>query len=357
MSLTATRLTVGSASNLSGTFAGSISDGSGPGTLIKAGSGGLVLTGANSHTGGTIVNQGMLTVSKLNGVNSLGLAPVTLNGGTLRLAGQSNPSVQQQIVPVNGFTQDLIWGNGEAGTAAAATTTDFISWSWYEHGVPGTSQGLPANSGATPRTFTSVFNPSVQFQFADYGSPAGRSNNALVVGNGISAPLNLTTPGSFQSIQFLETCQSGGTPNVTTWHATLNFSDGSSTTLSSASDLDWTIDNSHNALLNTGLVPHDGGSPYTATLDLREYDYSLSAADQAKTLNSVTFTTTSTVGGGLVVFGVSGQEFVASAPSPAQTYANTLTVTADSTIDVQTSLPPPQWAIWRSAAINSRSPG
>ena len=108
--------------------------------------------------------------------------------------------------------------------------------------------------------------------------------------------MSLTTPGSFQAVQFLETTQGG---SGTTWHATLNFSDSSQTVLSNVTDPDWTADNSHNALTFTGLVPHGGGAPYTGTLNLREYDFSLSPADQLKTLSSITFTTNSSSAAGL----------------------------------------------------------
>ena len=112
-----------------------------------------MLTGSNTHSGGTIVNQGMLTVSRLGGVNSLGSAPVTLGGGTLRLAGQSPPSVQQQIVAASGYNQDLVWSLAEKSLSyTAATTAQIASWDWYEHGVIG-SQGLPVDDGsATARS-------------------------------------------------------------------------------------------------------------------------------------------------------------------------------------------------------------
>ena len=229
-------LTIGSANNLSSTFAGSLADGTAPGTLIKAGAGSLVLTGANLHTGGTIVDQGLLSVARVNGANALGPAPVTLAGGTLQLAGQSTSPVQPQIVGVSGYNQDVIWGNGEAATAAAATTVDFSGWVWYEQGVPGTTQGLPANSGPTPRTFTSAFNPATQFQFADYGSSTALNNNVLIVPSGTSGTVTLNAPGSFQSLEFLGTAQGGGGGLSTTWQATLNFADGSQTVLSSVGE-------------------------------------------------------------------------------------------------------------------------
>ena len=157
------------------------------------------------------------------------------------------------------------------------------------------------------------------------------------MGNGASGTVTLANPASFQTLQILETCQGGGGGNAATWHATLNFSDGSQTVLADTSDPDWTQDSAYNALTNTGLVPRAGGTPYTGILDLREHDFDLSTADQAKTLESVTFTTLSSTGAGLAFFGLSGEEFTTPVADPTQTYGNAVSVTADATIDIQTS--------------------
>jgi outer membrane autotransporter protein len=60
------------------TFSAAIS---GPGSLTKNGFGALVLSGANTYQGGTVLNAGTLTV---NGAQALGLGNVTVNGGVLR---------------------------------------------------------------------------------------------------------------------------------------------------------------------------------------------------------------------------------------------------------------------------------
>jgi autotransporter-associated beta strand protein len=78
-------LTVGS-NNLDTTFAGVIQDGGfGGGTrgsLTKIGTGTLTLTGANTYTGGTVVNEGTLKVANTSG-SGTGSRDVQVNAGTL----------------------------------------------------------------------------------------------------------------------------------------------------------------------------------------------------------------------------------------------------------------------------------
>ncbi len=47
----------------------------------------MTLTSANSYTGGTIVNQGILEAAGTDGVNNLGTGTITVNaGGILKLS-------------------------------------------------------------------------------------------------------------------------------------------------------------------------------------------------------------------------------------------------------------------------------
>ena len=299
----------------------------GPAVLVKQGLGTLILTGANSSAG-TNVGQGVLSVQNLASGTSLGTGPVTLSGGTLRLAGQATNTNLQQTLGVNGYNNDIIWSKAESSASlsySASTTAQIASWVWYENGVIG-SQGLPIDNGSpTARTFPSAANSSVQFQFAPYGTAAARNNNGLVLHAGVNGSLTLAAPGSFQKVELLTSTQ-GGTG--TTWNATLNFADGSHTVESNINDPDWTQATSNDALLNTGF---DNGSLYAGTLNLREHDFALSPADQAKTLNSISFNTVSSSADGLVVFAVSGLDV----NTTVQSYANNVSVAADSTIDVE----------------------
>jgi autotransporter-associated beta strand protein len=83
--LGANNLTVGS-NNLTTTFFGVIQDGGlsgeSSGTLTKMGGGTLVLTNANTYTGGTTVRRGNLIVTNTSG-SGTGLGPVHINSGRL----------------------------------------------------------------------------------------------------------------------------------------------------------------------------------------------------------------------------------------------------------------------------------
>jgi autotransporter-associated beta strand protein len=69
--------------NLSTTFSGVISTPNGrPGPITKIGTGRLTLTGANTYTGGTLVQQGTLLVDNTSG-SGTGTGDVTVNTGTL----------------------------------------------------------------------------------------------------------------------------------------------------------------------------------------------------------------------------------------------------------------------------------
>jgi len=211
-------------------------------------------------------------------------------------------------IGLSGFNQDLIVGKTETGTVA---TTNVAGWVYYETGLASapsgyqgtTGQGLPGSGGA----FTSAANSAVQFQFASY-----TGSNTLVLSNGGSGTLTLSSPGSIQDIHFLVTVQGGGTMTVT-----LNFSNATSVTIPSYTSIpDWTVSSVTYgaALSNMGLLHTAGSSGYAGNLYLREFDYTLGSGDQSKTLSSISV---SNSGGPLMFFGASATAI----PEPGTTAA------------------------------------
>ncbi|NDG73054.1 MAG: hypothetical protein EBY32_17500, partial [Proteobacteria bacterium] len=81
----------------------------GTGSVTKFGSNTLTLTGNNTHSGGTIVNSGILSVAKYN---ALGTGDLTLNSGSLYLYSAQEMAGNVQI------GRNFLWNNGT------------ISWLW-----------------------------------------------------------------------------------------------------------------------------------------------------------------------------------------------------------------------------------
>jgi autotransporter-associated beta strand protein len=283
----------------------------GSGALTKTGLGSLVLTSSNGFSGGTIVSAGTLVAASQG---ALGSGLVNLAGGTLSL--QPTGPVQQAI-PAIGYNQDVIWGKSElgpvGGTSAAYDNTGRVL---YEAG----SLFAPAGTGL-PHSgqILSATNPAIVFQFQPYNA-----NNALqFTDNATSQTLTLTTPLPFSSLNVLSGSAGGSTYNMT-----LNFTDGSSDQVASG------VNVPDRAVITggaTGFVGDmsrsDAASNYNQSANLFEQDFTLSAADQAKTLKSVTFAQTS--GSVLDIFALSGK----SLPAAVANYPNPINVTASSTLD------------------------
>ncbi len=174
-------------------------------------------------------------------------------------------------IPLVGWQYDVI-AEKTAGSPAAGTTADHYGntfggdWVFYENGSPNSPwPGLPSSG-----SFVSAFNSNVTFQFQPF-----TSRNAVVD----YGTLVLTTPAHFSSLSFLVS----GPESY--WTPTLHFTDGSSTVLATTHDTNW-LDNGTNAL-TTGIVFRNGdwsGYLYSSPVHMFEDDYSLSPADQLKTL-------------------------------------------------------------------------
>lgn len=212
--------------------------------------------------------------------------------------GVSTALSAEVTVPLTGWNVDDIAGKTEAFPYSNGNVN---GWNFYEPGFLGGSQGLPVDSTRTLTTSTGT-----PFQLAPYAG-----NNTSFVNPNAPQTLTLATPGKFSAVQFLD-IDGNGFPS--TWTVTLNFSDSTQTIISNYNDYDWTngTTDGSQAFTNYGLVAQNNpGSFYGGFLAAYEHDYTLSATDAAKTLDSITLTNTN--GGTVMFLGMSG----VSVPEPA----------------------------------------
>ena len=264
---------------------------SGSGALAAAGAGSVLLSGNNSYSGGTTISSG--TVIAPSNV-ALGTGSVTQAGGNLTLS--AGHAITGPL-SLSGYTGDVVWALGESSSAPGTNTTLDGSFALYEAGVntANPTVGLPVS-----RTFVSASGSGTTFTLAPYTA------DNVVINNGT---LSMAAPSSFKALSFLTAAGNGNA----TYTATLNFSNGTTTTISALTAPDW-FNNTPYALEGFDRVVASSGAFANAGNNPRFYeqDYTLSSTDAAKTLVSVTFAQTG--GGTLGVFAISG---TGSAPAAA----------------------------------------
>ena len=197
-----------------------------------------------------------------------------------------------------------------AGTAAGSTTGTLDSL--YDYFTLGWDAAAPS-AGLPTASFVSAANASTTFLLA-----APQGDNLLWLqqsGSGAtSGSLSLSTPGAFTTLAFLVTGFNGSQPTG----YSLNFAAGSPT-LGSFSSLD-NFNNAGYAIDGFGRVSRGDGvfdSVGGTNPRLYEIDMTLSAADQLRTLDSVTFTNNETSGTSFHDVGVFGISGAVAAPEPA----------------------------------------
>ena len=127
---------------VSTTVSGNITDSGSTYRLTKAGASTLTLSGSNSHSGGTTISNGQLTISSSA---ALGSGTVSISGGTLVATG-ANSNV------MNWLGSGRIAANPNGGIAIAATSGETIDFSSYAN------LSLGASAAAT-YSETALFTP------------------------------------------------------------------------------------------------------------------------------------------------------------------------------------------------------
>jgi fibronectin-binding autotransporter adhesin len=179
-----TNLTLNPGTGASRSYAGIIADGAGGMTLTKTGAGTQILTGANSYTGDTAINAGILSIGNAAALGSTGT--ISFGGGALQYSGVatdlssrfSTAASQAYKVDTNG--QNVIWAS--ALTSSGGTLTK-------------SGAGTLTLSGGLANTFTGPIN-------VDAGT--------LSTGNGaslknVTGPITVASGATFNANQQFDT--------------------------------------------------------------------------------------------------------------------------------------------------------
>jgi fibronectin-binding autotransporter adhesin len=203
-------LGVGTA-NLSTTFSGTIMDGGihtdAGGYLIKYGRGTLVLSGANTYTGGTTITAGGVRVSNSSG-SGTGTGPVTVDGGVLAGSGVIAGAVA--VGTSSGAASTIAPSNGTGKSAALAIQNALSfdaagTYKWTVKKNKATADELIANgvtitggalftvevTGSGPITAQTVFTAINNTSANPIGGQfANLADGALITVNGVTLKAN-----------------------------------------------------------------------------------------------------------------------------------------------------------------------
>ncbi len=198
--------------------------------------------------------------------------------------------------PVTGFTADVI-ANG-TGAPTTSTTDDFDGSNYYlldatyrqSAGSSAPTYALPANG-----ILNSASTPGLTFRLAG----AAGNNTLRLTGSRNSGPLTLTQPTPATTVYVLAAAGSGSA----TLNATVNFTDGTSTTFPGVGVSDW-YNGSSVAIYGVGRVG-SGGTLEGNSSNPRLYEYALllPATDHAKEISGITC---AYAGGGTSILNVLG---------------------------------------------------
>jgi autotransporter-associated beta strand protein len=347
----ATTLSLGS-DTASGVFRGVLANGSGgPTALVKNGAGTQALTAANTFTGNVTINTGTLQISpQAAGANPLG----TGNSVTLAGAGGATQAYLafRQIAPIGatGWNQDTVWSPTEGTATQGVTFPADGGATLFAAGVPGAPSvpgGLPTNRAIN--LFTNGLNTNVAGTAAPIAGAALTAGNTyllqpytnlntLTLRGQQQGALSLLQPASYQTINVLAFASNGATP----FSATVNFSDNSSDNFNLNAP-DWYNNTpyvvgalgrysiANNTYDGTASSP-SGATAATVNPRLYQIAIALSAADQAKTVTSITFknTAAATANNTLNIMAMNGVD--PNVPTSLN-LGNNIIVNADSTLE------------------------
>jgi autotransporter-associated beta strand protein len=206
--------TSGVSLNLSGNSAAST------GSLVKAGTGTLVLTGNNSFTGGTTINAGTLQIGTGGTTGSLSAAGVMTNNATL-VFNRSNSLTQGTDFSPSGITGSGSLIKNGIGTLVLNAANTYAGGTVINAGIleigNGGTTGSLSTTGVISNNGTLVFNRSDSLTQGTDFSSSGITGSGSLIKNGIGTLIlnaNNTLTGAIQvNSGTLATTGSGGFAN------------------------------------------------------------------------------------------------------------------------------------------------
>lgn len=193
--LSSAALTIEAGTNSTVTLSGAVTNFAGTGNaVIKTGAGTAVLSGNNTHSGGTFLDSGAL---RLNNVNAGGTGSIVQSNGTSTLqiaAGgtiTNNMSVYNVAFVNNGNTlSGRITNNNATYDVAAGTTNTLSGFVTGSGGLTKTGEGVLSVTGATNdyAGATTISNGTLRVTtLADAGAVSSIGTNATVNFSGTNA--------------------------------------------------------------------------------------------------------------------------------------------------------------------------
>jgi autotransporter-associated beta strand protein len=257
-------------------FSGVIQD---SGRLVKVGTGGLNLTGANTYTGGTTINAGVLLANNTTG-SATGSGAVTVNSGatlggggtilgavTLNNGGVVNPGVATPgTAGTTLHATSMMWnGGGTLKLQLGAPGDELVLTGALTKGTAGVYAINIADAGITQTSYTLATFASTTFAATNFTLtlPAGDTGNLILTST--SLVLNITSvapaspgqqPASYDSGGVLIAGQpSGGDPTQTIDSGELQFGGGGYSGVTVTAAANYTDPTNPTIHLNFGTLP------------------------------------------------------------------------------------------------------
>lgn len=276
------------------TIASSGSFGITTGLLLKNGSGAVLVSSANSYTGGTTVNAGMLTMS---GNNNFGSGGFTVNGGTLVLSGSNTFT---GATAINGG-RVTVQNSGALGSSSGVTVGSGgaleLDGDGLSVGLPLTINGL-GTTGSAAGALRNVTGANTFAGTVTLGSAATIQSDA--------GTLSLTSATAIGGSGFALTLAGAGNGSIS---SAISTGTGSVTKVGAGT---WTLSGASNYMgataINEGTLTLTGtlsGTAITSAATLTESSAGVIAGASSLTVNAGTATLagTNTYTGGTTING------------------------------------------------------